>query len=65
MEMASNGVMDECSGKVQKVGTHRSSLIVMDVAVVEIHVAGHDQDSSALSNKEGKYHKKVIQRGDG
>ena len=36
-ESASNGVMEECSRKVQKVSTHESSFIVMYLAVVEIH----------------------------
>ena len=57
--------MDECSGKVQRAGTHVRSLIVMYLAVVESHVAVIDVDSSALPNKEGKGHGKVIQRGEG
>ena len=53
-EMSSNGVMDEGSGKVQKAGTHASSLIVVYLAVVELHIAAPEKDSSALSNKEGR-----------
>ena len=64
-ESSSNGVMDEGSGKVQKAGTHVNSSIVMDLATVQLHVAATDQDSSALPNKEGTGHGKVIQRGDG
>ena len=37
-ERSSNGVMDDCSEKVQKAGTHASSFIVMYLAVVEIHL---------------------------
>ena len=62
---ASNGVMDKCSGKVQKAGTHASSLIVMYIAVVESHVGVNDYQPPALQNKEGNGHGKVIQRGDG
>ena len=64
-EGASNGVMDEVSGKVQIASTHNESLIVMDVAAVQLHVGALDKDSSALPNKEAKGHGKVIQRGDG
>ena len=55
-EMASNGVMDEGSGKVQKAGTHNGSLIVVYLAVVEIHhsVAALNVKASALPNKEGR-----------
>ena len=55
-ESASNGVMDECSGKVpEKAGTHVVSLIVMYLAVVEIHhsAAATNPKASALPNKEG------------
>ena len=53
MATSSNGVMDECSGKVQKVGTHRNSLIMMDLAVVESHLSAVvNIKASALPNKE-------------
>ena len=49
MEMASNGVMEEYSGKVQKVSAHAaSSFIVMDLAIVESHVAARDAKTPAL-----------------
>ena len=64
-EAASNGVMDEGSGKVWKANTHVASSIVMDVAIVESHVAAADVKPRTLQNEEGKGHGKVIQRGDG
>ena len=57
--------MDECSGKVQKAGTHPRTCVVMYVAAVQLHVATGDIDSSALPKEEGNGHGKVIQRGDG
>ena len=41
------------------------SEIVVDVAIVESHIAAGDLKTPALQNKEGKGHRKVIQRGDG
>ena len=64
-ERSSNGVMEEVSGKVQKAGAHVGSFIVMDVAIVESHVAAGDVKTPALQNKEGKGHGNVIQRDDG
>ena len=64
-ERSSNGVMDEGSGKIQEASAHVGSFIVMDVAIVESHVAANDAKTPALQNKEGKGHGKVIQRGDG
>ena len=64
-ERSSNGVMDECSGKVQKASTHAKSFIVVDVAIVESHVAAIDEDPPALPKKEGKCQGIFIQRGDG
>ena len=64
-ERSSNGVMDEGSGKIQEANAHGGSFIVMDVAIVESHVAIADVKTPALQNKEGKGHGKVIQRGDG
>ena len=53
MEMASNGVMDEGSGKIQEASAHVvGSFIVMDVAIVESHVAAMDVQPPALPNKE-------------
>ena len=46
--------MDEGSGKVQKASAHAGSLIVVDVAVVESHIAALDVQPPALPNKEGK-----------
>ena len=46
--------MDECSGKVQNAGTYVASLIVMDLAVVEIHVAAGDEQPPGLPNKKRK-----------
>ena len=37
----------------QKVSAHASGFIVMNLAVVQLHVAAPDSDSSALSNMEG------------
>ena len=53
---SSNGAMDEGLGKVQKASAHVKSLIVVDVAVVEIHhrAAAKDEKASALANKEGR-----------
>ena len=65
MERSSNGVMDEGPGKIQEASAHVVSFIVMDVAIVESHVAAADVKSSALQNEEVKGHGKVIQRGDG
>ena len=65
MERSSNGVMDEGSGKIQEASAHDFSFIVMDVAIVESHVAAKDVQPPALPNKAGKGHGKVIQRGDG
>ena len=56
--------MDEGSGKIQEASAHAGSFIVMDVAIVESHVAAMDV-TPALQKKEGKGHGKVIQRGDG
>ena len=55
-ELSSNGVMDECSGEVQKADTHAGSFIVMYLAVVEIHhsAAALNVKASALPNKEGR-----------
>ena len=57
--------MDEGPGKIQEASAHGGSLIVMDVAIVESHVAAADVKTPALPNKEGKGHGNVIQRGDG
>ena len=58
--------MDEGSGKIQEASAHGSSFIVMDIAIVESHVAtALDGKTPALQNKERKGHGKVIQRGDG
>ena len=57
--------MDEGAGNVQRASTHAPSLIVMDLAIVESHVTATDPEASALPNKEGKGHGKVIQWGDG
>ena len=59
--------MDEGSRKVQKASAHFASFVVMDVAVVESHVAAAagDVKTRALQKKEGNGHGKVIQRGDG
>ena len=59
--------MDEISGKIQKASTHAASLIMMYLAVAEIHhrAAATDEKASALPNKEGKCHGTFIQRGDG
>ena len=50
--------MDEGSGKVQKAGTHAGSLIVVYLAVVEIHHCAvapvSNVKASALPNKEGR-----------
>ena len=63
---SSNRVMDEGSGKIQEAGAHVVSfIIVMDIAIVESHVAAADVKTPALQSKEGKGHGKVIQRGDG
>ena len=64
-EFSSNGVMDEGSGKIQEASAHVVSCIVMDVAIVESHVAAADEKTPALQNEEGKGHGKFIQRGDG
>ena len=66
-ETSSNGVMDEGSGKIQEASAHGVSFIVMDVAIVESHVAAADEETPALQNKEGsrKGQGKVIQWGDG
>ena len=64
-EVSSNGVMDEGSGKIHKASAHVVSFIVMDVAIVESHVAATDVKTPALQNKEGEGHGNVIQRGDG
>ena len=60
-------MMDECSEKVQKAGTHVITIIVMYLAVAEIHhrAGASDEKASALPNKEGKCHGTFIQRGDG
>ena len=65
MATSSNGVMEEGSGKVQETSAHVVSFIIMDVAIVESHVAAVDVKTPALQNEEGKGHGKVIQRGDG
>ena len=62
---ASNGAMEEGSGKVQKASAHATSVIVVYLAVVESHVAAIDAQPPTLPNKEGNGHGKVIQRGDG
>ena len=64
-ERSSNGVMDEDSGKVQKVNAHPTSFIMVNGAVVEGHITALDAEASTLPNKEGTCHGKVIQRGDG
>ena len=64
-EVSSNGAMDESSGKVQKASAHPISLVMVDVATVQLHVATTYVQASTLPNKEGKCHGKVIQRGDG
>ena len=48
--------MDEGSRKIQEASAHAVSLIVMDVAIVESHVAVADVNTPALQNKEGKGH---------
>ena len=63
-EVSSNGVMDEGSGKIQKASAHVGSLIVMNLAAIEMHVGCLDPKTPALQ-KEGKGHGKVIQRGGG
>ena len=50
---ASNGVMEEGSGKVQKASAHEASMIVVDVAIVESHVAAIDADSAPLQEHTG------------
>ena len=57
--------MDESSQMVQKAGAHKRGFIVVDVAIIESHVAAADVKAPALQNKEGNGHRKVIQRGDG
>ena len=57
--------MDEGSRKIQDASAHAVSFIVMDVAIIERHVAAADVKTPALQNKEGKGHGKVVQRGDG
>ena len=48
-ERSSNGVMEEYSGKVQKVSAHgASNFIVTDLAIVESHVAARDGKTRAL-----------------
>ena len=66
-DASSNGVMDECWGKVQEPSAHATSFIVMYLAVVEIHhcATAHNEKASALPNKEGKCHGTFIQWGDG
>ena len=49
--MASNGVMDKDSGKVQNASAHIKSLIVMYIAVVESHVGASDCQPPALQRK--------------
>ena len=63
-EGASNGVMDEGSGKIQKASAHAVGLIMVDLAAVQLHVAASDSDTPALPNQQRKSHK-VIQRGHG
>ena len=43
-----NGAMEESSWKVQKASTHVICLIVMDVAVVEGHIATINFDTTSL-----------------
>ena len=50
---------------VHRASAHDPSSIVMDVAIVESHIAAVDVKTPALQNKQGKGHRKVIQRGDG
>ena len=58
--------MDECSGKVQKTSAHAENLIVVYLAVVEIHRAAPNEKASALPNKKGREcQDNFIQRGDG
>ena len=57
--------MEEGSGKVWKASAHLASVVVVDVAMVESHIAAADVKTPALQNKEGKGHGKVIQRGVG
>ena len=56
--------MEVGTGKIQEASAHMDSFIVMDVAIVESHVAA-DVKTPALQNKEGKSHGNFIQRGDG
>ena len=58
-ETSSNGVMEEGSGNIQRASTHAPSLIVMYLAVVEIHhwrAAACNKHAAALPNKEGQLH---------
>ena len=61
--------MEEGAGKAWKASAHPASDVVygvvVDVAMVESHIAAVDVKTPALQNKEGKGHGKVIQRGDG
>ena len=56
--------MEEGSSKVWKASAHQS-VVVVDVAMIESHIAAVDGKTPALQNKEGKGHGKIIQRGDG
>ena len=51
---SSNGVMDEGSGKIQEASAHEASFIVMDVAIVESHVASIDVQPPALTKRKGR-----------
>ena len=66
-ERSSNGVMEEGSGKVCKASTHPASVVVVDVAIVESHVAALDEQPPTLpKNKERrKMSGNFNQRGDG
>ena len=56
--------MEEGSSKVWKASAH-PSVVVVDVAMIESHIAAVDGKTPTLQNKEGKGHGKIIQRGDG
>ena len=58
-------MMDEGSGKIQEACAHVGNFIVVDVAIVESHLAAKDEHPPALPKKEGKCHGNFIQRGDG
>ena len=43
-----NGAMEESSWKLQKASTHGRCIVVMDVAVVEGHIAIKNPDATSL-----------------